>query len=305
MQFTLRGLKNKTEYEKLYALYSKAFIKTPLNYFKTRIENDPYLNPEDIRIAEENKEFISSIAVLRRKMNWGNKTVNFTGIGNVSTLPEKRGNNLATFVMKDALSHSRALAPHSVILFTGINSFYERFGFFTIPACHIVFKAIKTNRSNYLVRNFNLSDLQSVSGLYNSFNKNLYGTLERKAIYWKSNLAFAEPGEIFLLAENSHTHAIESYIRLVKGSPRNEIWEFAFSAREAFDALLLTACEICNKDIIKSASLHPNVMLNDSDIVKIDYEPCSLAMAYTDITADIPGLKQSFNNYSFWWTDNF
>jgi predicted acetyltransferase len=303
VQFTLRGLKDKTEYEKLYAFYPKVFVKTPLSFFIARIENDSYMLPEDIRIAEEDGNIISSVAVLKRKMNWGNSIVSFAGIGNVSTLPEKRGNNLATLLMKDAISYSKAINPHSIILFTGINPFYEKLGFFTIPAYHIVFNINNACNDNYLIRDFNFHDMPSIGKLYNSFNEKLFGTLARDDNYWKANLTFAEPGEIFLVAEKDN--AVEAYIRMVNDGFRNEIWEFAFVRREALDALLSAASKLLNKNNIKTASLHPYAMLDNSPCINIDFEPTSLAMAYTDINGAVPGLKQSFNNYSFWWTDNF
>jgi predicted acetyltransferase len=301
MDLLVRGLRNISEYERLYTYYSKTFVKTPPEYFKKRIDNDPYLVPEDIRIAEEEGSITSSVVVLRRSMHWNYKQTPFIGIGNVSTLPEKRGNNLASIVMKDALQYSGNKKDNISILFTGINSFYEKFNYFTILAYHIIFIVKELNWNGYSIRNFDKSDLIYISKIYNSFNEHLYGPVVRDIKYWNANLAFSDTKEIFLVAEKFGS--IEGYIRFVPGTNRNEIWEFGYTNRDALDALLSEVSIILNKKLIKSGALYPGNMLQDSHSLKIKYEASSLAMA--NIQGNDSELKNEFNNYCFWWTDNF
>jgi predicted GNAT family N-acyltransferase len=301
MSVIIRGIRNFAEIERLYAYYPKVFVKTPLTFFKSRIDNDPFLIPEDIRIAEEEDKIISSAVVLRRKMYWNNKVKSFAGIGNVSTLPPKRGNNLAATVMKDALQYSENINTDTAILFTGINRFYEKLNFFTISSNHIIFRIEEPARKDYIIRSFTKADLTFISEIYESFNRYLYGPLVREVKYWDANLSFADPNEIFLVAERFNS--IEGYMRIVPETLRNEIWEFGYTKREALDALLCEAGRILGKKIFKSASLCPYNMLTDTQHVKIEYEAASLAMAYIHDTAS--ELKNEFNNYCFWWTDNF
>ncbi|HEX3073210.1 MAG TPA: GNAT family N-acetyltransferase, partial [Ignavibacteriales bacterium] len=137
MQPVIRGLETSGELQKLYSFYPKVFKKTPLDFFVRRIENDPYLQLGDIRIAEEDGGITSSVAVIRRTMYWGGESVPFGGIGNVSSLPEKRGTGIASAVMNDAIKYMKGMDLNVSILFTGINPFYEKFRFVTVPA-HIM-----------------------------------------------------------------------------------------------------------------------------------------------------------------------
>lgn len=298
------GLNNSWEFEKLFAFYAKAFIKTPLVFFKKRINNDPYLIPNDIRIWEEDDKILSSVTVFRRAMYWQGNKISFGGIGNVSTLPEKRSLGLSSKVMKDTVKYIEEIPMDVSILFTGINSFYEKFNFFTIPTYYLTFNISGSSESNYSVRNFNEADLGMVSKIYESFNKNLCGPIVRDIDYWKANLRFAEEDEIFLVAEKQNT--IEGYIRIVPGESKNNIWEFGFSNIEAFNALIFTTSKLLNKKELKTAALCPLNFIGNNVAYNISYEPSSIAMAL--IKRDISSkyfFQEDFNKYCFWWTDNF
>ncbi|HEX3074135.1 MAG TPA: GNAT family N-acetyltransferase [Ignavibacteriales bacterium] len=300
----IRGLKKPSELKKLYSFYPKVFKKTPLDFFVRRIENDPYLQLGDIRIAEENNEIASSITVVRRKMYWGSENISFGGIGNVSSLPEKRGTGIASAVMNDAIEYMKGMDLNVSILFTGINPFYEKFRFVTVPAHIMRFEMLKKYESEYTVRNFSYADLEKVSAIYKEFNADLFGPVVRDTAYWKANLKFAEPDEIFLVAEKSG--GIEGYIRLVPPNSRNEIWEFGFTNINAFKALISEAAGALNKSELRTEALCPLGLLNDTDVFKISYEPSTIAMALLAEGGSLnASLKYGFSAYCFWWTDNF
>jgi predicted N-acetyltransferase YhbS len=300
----IRGLETSGELQKLYSFYPKVFKKTPLDFFIRRIENDPYLQLGDIRIAEEDGGIASSVTVVRRTMYWGGESVPFGGIGNVSSLPEKRGTGMASAVMNDALDHIKKIGLNVSILFTGINPFYEKFRFVIVPARIMRFKMLKKYESNYTIRNFSYADLEKVSAIYKEFNADLFGPVVRDTAYWKANLKFAEPDEIFLVAEKNG--GIEGYIRIVPPNSRNEIWEFGFTNINAFKALISEAAEILNKDVLKTEALCPLGLLNDNDVFRISYESSTIAMVLLAEGGGLnASLKYGFSSYCFWWTDNF
>ncbi len=303
MELILRGLNDTSELPKLFSYYPKAFVKTPLDYFTKRINNDPYLIPADIRIAGYNEEIIGSVTVFRRKMYWNNKEIAFGGIGNVSTLPEKRGSGVAQSTMDDALKYIDNIPFGVVILFTGINAFYEKFNFSTIPAQHLVFQVKSNEYSDYIVRSFMKSDLIEVSEIYETFNKNLYGPIIRDNNYWLANLKFAEIDESFLIAERENK--IQGYIRLVPGKSKNEIWEFGYTNIKAFNALLSETTKRLKKNILKTAALCPADLVTNNSVFSVSIEPSSIAMALTNKNMCNSELSEGFTNYCFWWTDNF
>ncbi len=300
----IRGIEKSAELENLFTFLQKVFIKTPLDYFKKRINNDPWLILNDIRIAEENNEIVSSVSVFRRKMHWRGKPVNFAGIGNVSTLPDKRGRGLSSEVMKNAIKYIKENSISTAILFTGINSFYELFDFFTISAYYLTFHIKdQKEKTRYSIRNFIETDLEKVSTIYDAFNKKLYGPIDRNIDYWKANLKFAEENEIFLVAECNQQ--IEGYMRIVPSKERNEIWEFGYSNIEAMNALICEAGIILNKREIKTFALCPKNIVEESKAFKVSCEPSTIAMAFVTPDEFTTDMKEGFNNYCFWWTDNF
>ncbi len=303
MEMILRGLNDTSELLNLFSYYTKAFVITPLDYFTKRINNDPYLIPTDIRIAEYNEEIVGSVTVFRRKMYWNNKEIAFGGIANVSTLPEKRGSGVAQKTMDDALKYIDNIPFGVVILFTGINAFYEKFNFFTIPTQHLVFQMESNQDSDYMVRSFVKSDLIEVSEIYETFNKNLYGPIIRDNNYWLANLKFAEADESFLIAEKENK--IQGYIRLAPSKLKNEIWEFGYTNIKAFNALLIETTKRLKKNIIKTAALCPADLVTSNSVFNVFIEPSSIAMALTNKSMCDSELSEGFTNYCFWWTDNF
>ena len=305
MGIVIRGLKTKDELEKLVQLLPTVFTKTPLKFFTSRFFNDPYLHFGDVRVAEENGEFISTVTVFRRKMWWQGECIEFGAIGNVATVPEKRGLGLSSTLMKDAINLMKKLSFPLSVLFTGINPFYEKFGYFTIPAHTAVIFPEADRKLKFSIRKFNNNDLGQVAELYEKFNRNLIGTLVRDLDYWQANLKFAEDDEIFLVAEDAGE--IAAYLRMVPNHEKGDVWEFAYSDVEAFVDLLNYSAKMTGKGQMKTACFVPNYFFENSLPVKVEYEPSTLAMALVmDGTRFSENeVKEKLENYAFWWTDNF
>ncbi len=297
----IRGLNNKDELTELFDVYKKVFKKTPLRYFENRLLNDPYFVPQDVRVAIEDGRIVSTVTVYRRKMYWKGQTIPFGGIGNVATLPEHGGKGLSTKVMKDALKYMGENGLPLSILFTGINGFYERFGFQTAPAWRARFFVPETVPAKFEIRKFKPTDFEPVQQLYRRFNRNKSGALLREPAYWRANLLFAEENELFLVAEAG---TIEAYMRLVPGNPKGEIWEFAYSDVHAFVQLLFSAAQRLKKNTLETAALIPKNFFDQALPVKVEYEPSEIAM-YKILQPDMRETADGFAEYCFWWTDNF
>lgn len=303
MMIQIRGLNNSDELIKIFEFYPKVFLKTPINTIADRIVNDSLMLPCDIRIAEENDNILSSITIFKRNMNWGNKVIKIAGIGNVSTIPEKRKLGLASQVMNDVLEYIDEMQVELSILFTGINKYYEKFKFFTIPSYHLSFEINRYRNSQFSISNYSLDDLDSISKLYDSFNQKLFGTVYRDIEYWKANLKFADKNEVFIVARRSDT--IDGYLRFVPDKTGKEIWEFGYYNIEAFNALILEAGKMTGKKILKTAALCPKYLVKSNTIFNVTYESSSIAMASINQNSKKNFDKKDFNNFCFWWTDNF
>ncbi|RLD14114.1 hypothetical protein DRI50_05920, partial [candidate division KSB1 bacterium] len=187
------------------------------------------------------------------------------------------------------------------ILFTGINGFYERFGFQTAPAWRARFFVPETVPAKFEIRKFKPTDFEPVQQLYRRFNRNKSGALLREPAYWRANLLFAEENELFLVAEAG---TIEAYMRLVPGNPKGEIWEFAYSDVHAFVQLLFSAAQRLKKNTLETAALIPKNFFDQALPVKVEYEPSEIAM-YKVLQPDMREAADGFAEYCFWWTDNF
>jgi len=300
---SVHGLKSVVELDKVYKLYQEVFLKTPMDFFTGRIENDANLNIEDIRVAEANNNILSSVVLFRRQMYWNKSAQPFFGIANVATQPNARGKGLSSLVIKDAIEYSVLNNAGSVILFTGINPFYERLNFFTVKTYNLSINIANTSKVEHKVRRFSGKNLNDIMNIYTQFNKYLNGPVARDFEYWKANLKYAEKDEIFLVAEKDLK--TEGYIRFVPQSPKNEIWEFGYTNPAAFTALLLKVSEILKKNEFKTAALIPKDLCVEAPGVSVKYEPSTIAMAYINPIANKEELTKGFNNYCFWWTDNF
>ncbi len=305
MAITIRGLKTGQELEQLVQLLPTVFTSTPLKFFAARFFNDPNLRFGDVRVAEETGEFVSTVTVYRRKMWWQGESIEFGAIGNVATVPEKRGLGLSSALMNDAITLMKKLSFPLSVLFTGINPFYEKFGYFTIPAHTAVIFPNADRKLKFSIRKFNNNDLVQVAELYEKFNRNLIGTLVRDLDYWQANLKFAEDDEIFLLAEDGGE--IAAYLRMVPNHKKGDVWEFAYSDSAAFVDLLNYSAKLTGKWQMKTACLIPNHFFENSLPVKVEYEPSSLAMALVvdETRFSENEVREKMENYAFWWTDNF
>ncbi len=299
----VRGLERR-EFGKLLDFYSKVFRKTPRRYFESRLYSDPCIRDGDVKVVEEEGQIVSSVMFYRRKMWWSGRKIPFAGIANVATLPEWRGRGLSSLLMEKVLEQVREEGFAAALLFTSINSFYERFGFFTIPCFTATFEVKGRPDEPWKVREFSTRDLLKVAQLYTWFNHKLRGPVVREAPYWEACLFFSEPGEIFLLAEKQGS--LSGFMRLVPGSEKGQIWEFAFSSGEALAVLLWEASLRLSTERISTAALIPEGFIQPGPFFSVSYRPSTLAMICLIDRREFEGeTERGFQDYTFWWTDNF
>ncbi len=298
----IRGLNNREELSDLFKMYRKVFKITPLSYFVNRLLNDPYFLPQDVRVAVIDNMIVSSITIYRRQMYWRGKVITFGGIGNVSTLPEYSGKGISSKVMEDAINYMQDQDFSVTILFTGINAFYERFGFKTLPAQYAKFAIPNISTQKYTIRNYKESDFTASRDLYENFNKHLSGSLVRDNEYWAANFKFAEKNELFLIAES---HSINAYIRFVPNDKKGDIWEFAYSDFSAFLEILYHFSKRFNKKIINSSALIPKSLSNGNNIKMIVDDELTNIVMYKNLAHSYKNVLNEHTDYCFWWTDNF
>jgi len=112
------------------------------------------------------------------------------GIGDVGTDPKAQGRGYATRLMNEALEYMRENGAILSFLFTKINLFYKRFGYFTLPTLEIHSRhPLSVKPTN--TRKANLDqDLPYLKKIYENYNDHRVGPVVRDEIYWKKQSGF-------------------------------------------------------------------------------------------------------------------
>ncbi len=111
-----------------------SFGEGPRERFKKQIWEDSTFAIDQIRIAEIEGKIVSHVWVAERPVFYrGQAILPMGGIGGVGTLPEYRGQGLATLLLEDAIAYMERKSHAISMLFTGINSFYAKLGWADFP----------------------------------------------------------------------------------------------------------------------------------------------------------------------------
>lgn len=110
-------------------LLRMVFPQDEAGYYWSFLRFDPFFHPQDVWLAEDGKEVVSCLWILRRFFSDGEKTLLGGGVANVATHPAFRGKGLASQLLEEAIGAARREDFSFLILVTEIPAFYERFGF--------------------------------------------------------------------------------------------------------------------------------------------------------------------------------
>jgi predicted N-acetyltransferase YhbS len=224
----IRGCKSQRELEKVVDLCDVAFPKTEKEYFVRHVLKDRTLEPSDTRVLVKDRKILSSVQVFPRVMYVKGKKLTFGGIGNVATLPAERGKGYAGMVLQDALNYMRRKKLRAALLSTGINSYYEKFGFTTIKR-PIVSIGVPGMREHPEVRAFNQRrDLNAVMSLHRKYNERWTGPVMRDSKYWHAQFDFCgEDKDLFFVYEDGGK--IHGFIRAKRRTDDVQVLEYAFA----------------------------------------------------------------------------
>ena len=218
-QTELRTCRNRSDLEQVVDLCDRAFDGTPREYFERHILRDPTLRPEDTLVIAQDGKFVSSVQVFPRKFWVEGRVMRFAGIGNVSTDPAERKHGYAGRLMEEAVNRMRSQGYAFSMLTTTINSYYEKFGYVTVPRQAVTFTGISPKRAPGVRPFVKESDFASVRAIYESYNGENAGPVVRDEQYWLGQLDFSgEDPDKFLVLERDGR--IAAYIRgnIEKGS---------------------------------------------------------------------------------------
>ncbi|MDO8589479.1 MAG: GNAT family N-acetyltransferase [Armatimonadota bacterium] len=194
------------EYEACLAMLDRAFTFTLDGYFVHYVRGDPWFKNDYCRVYLDNGRIVSALNICRREVRVGSVTLTMGGIGNVGTDPEYRGKGYSSQVLRDAALVMRDDGMDFSILYTGINGFYERLGWRTLPVPYLwgKLRAAESSGGPYTIRHYDVGkDAAALLRIYDQFNAGLLMSAVRTEHYWrKFCLHEYHPAWTILLAEN-------------------------------------------------------------------------------------------------------
>lgn len=179
-----------SEFEDCLDLWSTVFVHTGRDYFLPYLYGDPWYNPEFTRVCVLDGKIVSALQICRREVRIGNHALTMGGIANVATHPEYRGRGYASQLLSDSLM---IMPTHSIdfsVLFTGIQPFYERAGWCSLPLKRVTGELrenLPTGESpHYSFRTADWKyDVVKLLPIYEEFNQERPLTVVRTLDYWK------------------------------------------------------------------------------------------------------------------------
>ena len=136
MSVELRSVR-RSEYPKAIELWYRVFPEVP-PFFERYFEGDPWYQEGDCLGAWVDGRLASLIHVCRRPLEFENRQLLLGGISNVATDAAFRGLGLSSRLMEVAVDHMTRERFDFGLLGTGINAFYERLGWLTVPIPYVV-----------------------------------------------------------------------------------------------------------------------------------------------------------------------
>ena len=197
-------------------------------YFSNHWHNDPWRDPEGIRIAVDNGTIVSTVRVFIRKMFLHGEPVTVGGIGEVSTRSEYRRRGLATQLLKDAIRfmESRNIVTSSL---HGGQRIYSVEGWEKVPRYYAKQPIDAKKQVAWDVRPINFDDnaeVERIAALYDGYARKFNGTFVRDDMaYWTQWVQMESPSA--WVAERDGD--IEGYVSVVRREERLNVEEFFVS----------------------------------------------------------------------------
>jgi len=197
-------------------------------YFSNHWHNDPWRDPEGIRIAVDNGKIVSTVRVFIRKMFLHGEPVTVGGIGEVSTRSEYQRRGLATQLLQDAIRfmESRDIVTSSL---HGSQRIYSVEGWEKVPRYYAKQPMTARKQVAWHVRPANFDDtteVERIAALYDGYARKFNGTFVRDDMaYWTKWVRTESPSA--WIAERDGD--IEGYVSVIRDKDELNVEEFCVS----------------------------------------------------------------------------
>lgn len=200
----IRPINQDKELDEALDLWSDVFPKSRA-FFEQRIRLDPECGDETTWIAKVNGQLAGAVQIFPLPLSYNGLSLKCGGIGNVAALPEYRGRHLIRTILNHQVEWMAEHGYDVSLLFTGINSFYEKEGWCTFRVNRLLLDVDELPEieasSHYKIRDFEERDLKQVQHVYKLFHASQVGFVVRTDEYWRGQITWRqERNEKFLNA---------------------------------------------------------------------------------------------------------
>ena len=197
-------------------------------YFSNHWHNDPWRDPEGIRIAVDNGTIVSTVRVFIRKMFLQGEPVTVGGIGEVSTRPEYQRRGLATQLLKDSI---RFMESRDIVMSSlhGSQRIYSVEGWEKVQRYYARQPLTAKKLGAWEVRPANFDDaaeVQRIAAIYDTYARKFNGTFVRDDMAYWTEWVRTESPSAWVAERNGN---IEGYVSVVRREDQLNVEEFIVS----------------------------------------------------------------------------
>lgn len=293
-------------------------------YFSNHWHNDPWRDPEGIRIAVDNGTIVSTVRVFIRKMFLHGEPVTVGGIGEVSTRPEYRRRGLATQLLKDSIQfmESRDIVISSL---HGSQRIYSVEGWERVPRYYAKQPLTAKRQVGWNVRPVNFDDtaeVKRIAAIYDGYARKFNGTFVRDDVAYWTEWVRTESPDAWIAERDGN---IEGYISVIHREERLNVEEFFVSdsvfaedrGQQLFEDLLSNVIRQLDAEVLEviypapiaDGFNAPTIEEHGSTMYRIN-QPDALSNSFGSIPNLLHNQPQPLSqgiksHHVFWYTDGY
>jgi predicted acetyltransferase len=172
----------------VYRVLDAAFTDAPVQLFIDQTEGDSTLKMRHVRVAEVDGRIAAHVRIFDRRIMIRGVPVRAGGLGSVASMPDARGLQLPTRLLRDAIDVMMRDGTAVSFLYTGIPAFYERLGWRVVREPQLDADAHEAAalppKRRHRVRRIEDAAVPSLLAIYRRATASTTGAIVRTARTW-------------------------------------------------------------------------------------------------------------------------
>ncbi|MBN1899523.1 MAG: GNAT family N-acetyltransferase [Spirochaetes bacterium] len=176
---------NYTRLPELYKMLARSFNREN-GYFIPFVEKNPGFYPSLFLYTEKKGRIASCVQILELNAYIKGKLTKIGGIGQVATLPEFRGQGLASELLKACLKRMKEMGYAFSLLFAGPVPLYQKIGFKLLDVKYYFFEGVLLDHKGpFTILPMKEKYNYTLFDIHQEFIKHYNMTISRNFLYWQ------------------------------------------------------------------------------------------------------------------------